>query len=44
MPAKVRIKSCRRARGCVSFMYECSYPAVIAFDQTHVISTGNTGW
>ena len=44
MPAKVGIKSCRRAGGCVSFVYECSYPAAIVFDQTHVISIGNTGW
>ena len=38
MPAKVGIKSCRLAGGCVSFVYECSYPAAIVFDQTHVIS------
>ena len=44
IPAKVGIKSCRHAGGCVSFVYECSYPAVILFHQTHVISTGNTGW
>ena len=44
MPAKVGIKSCRRAGGCVSFVYECSHPAAIVFDQTHVISIGNTGW
>ena len=44
MPAKVGIKSCRRAGGCVSFVYECSYPAAIVFDQTHVISIGNIGW
>ena len=44
MPAKVGIKSCRRAGECVSFVYECSYPAAIVFDQTHVISIGNTGW
>ena len=31
MPAKVGIKSCRRAGGCVSFVYECSYPAAIVF-------------
>ena len=24
MPAKVWIKSCRRAGGCVSFVYECT--------------------
>ena len=44
IPAKVGIKSYRRAGGCVSFVYECSYPAAIVFDQTHVISIGNTGW
>ena len=44
MPAKVGIKSCRRAGGCVSFVHECSYPAAIVFDQTHVIPIGNTGW
>ena len=44
MPAEVGIKSCRHAGGCVSFVYECSYPAAIVFDQTHVISIGNTGW
>ena len=42
-PAKVGIKSCRCAGGCVSFVYECNYPAAIIFDQTHVISIGNTG-
>ena len=44
MPAKVGIKSCRRAGGCASFVYECSYSAAIVFDQTDVISIGNTGW
>ena len=44
MPAKVGIKSCRCAGGCVSFVYECSYPAAIVFDQTHVIAIGNAGW
>ena len=44
MPAKVGIKSCRCAGECVSFVYGCSYPAAIAFDQTHVISIGKTGW
>ena len=39
-PAKTGIKSCRHAGGCVSFVYECSYPAAIVFDQTHVISIG----
>ena len=43
MPAKVGIKSCRDAGGCVSFVHGCSYPATIVFDQTHVISTGNAG-
>ena len=38
MPAKVGIKSCRCAGRCVSFVYECSYPAAIVFDQTHVIA------
>ena len=45
MPAKVGIKSRRHAGGCVLFVYGCSYPAAIVFDQTHVIiSIGNTGW
>ena len=44
IPAKVGIKSCSRAGGCVSFVYECSYPAAIVFNQTHVVSIGNTGW
>ena len=44
MPAKVGIKSCRCDGGCVSFVYVCSYPATIVFDQTYVISIGNTGW
>ena len=42
--AKVGIKSCRHAGGCVSFVYGCSYPAAIVFDQTHGISIGKTGW
>ena len=41
MPAKVGIKSCRYAGGCV---YGCSYPVAIVFDQKHVISMGKTGW
>ena len=36
MPAKVGIKSCRCAKGCISFVYGCSYPAAIVFDQTYV--------
>ena len=32
MPTKVGIKSCRHAGGCVSLVYEFSYPAAIAFD------------
>ena len=40
MPAKVGIKSCRHAGVCVSFVYGCSYPAAIVFDQTHTISIG----
>ena len=42
--SKKGIKSCGQAGGCVSCVYECSYPATIVFDQTHVISIGNTGW
>ena len=37
MPAKVGIKSCRFAGGCVSFEYGCSYPAAIVFDKTHLL-------
>ena len=44
IPAKIGIKSCRRAGGCISFMYGCSHPAAFLFDQKHVISMGNTGW
>ena len=40
MPAKAGIISCTCAGGCVSFVYECSYPAAIVFDHTHVISIG----
>ena len=44
MPAKVGIKFCRHVGDCVSFVYECSYPAATVFDQRHVISIGTTGW
>ena len=37
MPAKVGIKSFRCAGGCILFVYGCSYPAAIVFDQTHVL-------
>ena len=40
----VNRKSCRRAGRYVSFVNVCSYPAVIAFDQIHVVSIGNIGW
>ena len=42
--AKVGIKSCRFAGGCVSFMHGCNYPDPNVFEQTHVVSTGNAGW
>ena len=35
---KVNSKQRGYAGGCDSFVYECSYPAAIPFDQTHVIS------
>ena len=44
MPAKVGIKSCGCAGGSVSFEHECSYPAAVVFDQTHVVSIGNADW
>ena len=44
MLAKVGIKSCRCAGGCVLFVYGCSYPIATAFDQIHVVSIGNAGW
>ena len=44
IPAKLGIKPGECAGGCVSFVHECSYLAVIAYDQTHVISIGNAGW
>ena len=31
-PAKLGIKSCRYAGGCVLFVHGCSYPAAIVFD------------
>ena len=45
MPAKVRIKSCRCVRECVSFVHgrSClSYPATIVFKQTYVVA--KAGW
>ena len=42
--AKVGIKPCRHAGGCVSFVYGCSYPAAIVFNQIDVVYIGNTGW
>ena len=44
MPAKVGVKPCRCAGGCVSFVHVCSYLAAIVFDQIHVESIGNAGW
>ena len=47
IPAKVGIKSCRCAVGCISFVHGCTQLLNcnwIVFDQTHVVSIGNAGW
>ena len=42
MPAKVGIKSCKRAGGCVSFVYECTVPLIYNFTLTCVYTHGTT--